>query len=76
MLLQQVIDSKHFTELMAFKRRNTLSPNTWFPAAQLARVVAHDPPERFVPISLDEDAIRERHAAAAESHMDRDAVEG
>lgn len=75
-LLQQIIDSRQFTELLAYKRRNTFAPDTWFAALQLARTIAHDPPEKFIPIrGDDDDEARQRRAAAAEQRLDRDAEE-
>lgn len=69
--LQQEIDSRHFTELKAYKRRNTLNWDTYYAAFQLARTVAHDPPEVFIPIAVDESELRKHKAAQAEDQLDR-----
>ena len=80
--LQQVITSAHFTELQAFARRNTLSGDVWWSAANsMSMLVAAMsgqwvPPEMIVPGQVDPEKLREAKERAAEKAMDRQADRG
>lgn len=72
--LQRRISSFDFTELLAYRRRNTFQPDLWFAALRVAIAAAGGgvSPD-FLPMA-DPDAERRRAAAAqaAEERLDRE----
>lgn len=74
-----MISSKHFTELKAYRNRNTLNPDVWFSTARLCAMQAaangmESRPIDFVPVNdPTAEARREAKARAAEAMLDRDA---
>jgi len=77
--LQQQISSRHFTELIAFTNRNTLSPDQWWSTAGAAALVSASMtgewinPAFLVPGQVDHKKLEAKRQAAAEKALDRKA---
>jgi hypothetical protein len=52
------VNSRRFTQYLAYKRRNTYSPDVWFAAFHQALTAAGAPPKKFVPIRGPDDEAR------------------
>lgn len=73
-VLQRMISSVEFTELMAYARRHTLSPDLCRTMANVGASLCEVrcQPEDFMPIVQDDDPeTRTRLAAQAEAMLDR-----
>lgn len=77
--LQRTIGSRHFNELAAYAKRNTLNPDQWWSTAQaMSMVIAAISgqwidPAMIVPGQIDPEKAREAKERAAEKAMDREA---
>lgn len=80
--LQSQISSEHFTELLAFANRNTLSPDQWWSNAFAAAFVftgitgSWVDPAFLVPGQVDADQLAKKREAAAERAMNRRSGDG
>lgn len=71
-LVRRLWTSAEFTELKAYRARNTLNPDVWFSMAQMARYLLGTPLASFVPVDgFDESEAVRRQAEAADRDMDR-----
>lgn len=74
--LQKRIDSKHFTELLAFRRLFTWNPDLWYSQQQVALAARGADLKKFVPVKIrDEEERAKRRAEEAEERLDRGALE-
>jgi hypothetical protein len=80
--LQQQITSREFTELQAFIKRNTLSPDLWWSIATSTSVMVGSwtgesfDPKIMIPGQVDLDALNKKREQLAEKAMDREAKRG